>query len=300
MTSDDMNDPIVGMTRNTSCKLPKSPEIPPEYDQDGLRTLHNHDFMRDEKFCRAYERGCRTGSDDKWHWRVHIGLWAAFSASKLEGDFVECGVNRGFMSSAIMEYLDWNSLNRTFYLLDTFEGPDLRFVSDEDRQCGAILKYEQFWESGYYIRGVESVKENFSQWKNVRIIKGSVPETLHRVETERVAFLHLDMNCSPPEVATLNFFWDRMTPGAIVLLDDYAYIGYESQKHAMDILAREKGVMIAALPTGQGLLIKPPGSVSQNATQHNRTGEQSNAAGHFNNWIRSLLRFHRILSENSF
>jgi hypothetical protein len=65
------------------------------------------------------------------------------------------------------------------------------------------------------------------------------------------------MNCSPPEVAAIDFFWDRLLPGAVVLLDDYAYFGYEPQKHAMDAFARQKHVMIASLPTGQGLLLKP-------------------------------------------
>ncbi len=228
------------------------------YDQDGLRTIHNHDFIRQPSFCKAYERGCQAADDYRWHWRVYIGLWAAFSASKLDGDFVECGVNRGFMSSAIMESLDWDSLNKTFYLLDTFEGLEERYVSDEDRECGAIWKNERLLEDGFYVRGVDSVKANFSQWKNIRIIPGPVPETLNGVETKKVAYLHLDMNCSPPEVAALNFFWDRLLPGAFVIFDDYAYHGYESQKNALDAVAKERNVMIAGLPTGQGLLIKPP------------------------------------------
>jgi hypothetical protein len=228
------------------------------YAEDGLRSFHNHDFMRDPSFCKAYERGCRAAFDYKWHWRVHIGLWAGFTASKLAGDFVECGVNRGFLSSAIMEFLDWDSLNRTFYLLDTFEGVDPRYVSQEDRQCGVTKRSKSLLEDGLYVRDVESVKVNFSQWKNTRIIKGSVPETLNQVETQNVAYLHLDMNCSPPEIAAMNFFWDRLVPGAVILLDDYAYLGSESQKHAMDAFGKEKQVMIASLPTGQGLLIKPP------------------------------------------
>jgi hypothetical protein len=232
------------------------------YNQDGLRSIHNHDFMRDPSVCKAYERGCRAASDCKWHWRVYIGLWAGFTASKLAGDFVECGVNRGFLSSAIMEFLDWDSLNRTFYLLDTFEGVDPRYVSQEDCQCGVIERSQSALEDCRYVRCAESVKVNFSQWKNTRIIKGSIPETLNQVETQNVAYLHLDMNCSPPEIAAMNFFWDRLVPGAIILLDDYAYLGYESQKHAMDAFGKEKQVMIASLPTGQGLLMKPPEGMS--------------------------------------
>jgi len=236
----------------------KGKELKVEYCQDGLQTIHNHDFMKDPSFLKAYERGCRAAADYNWHWRVHIGLWAAFTASKLQGDFVECGVNRGFLSSAIMEFLNWDSLNRTFYLLDTFEGLDKRYVSHEDHKSGAIEKYESLLEDGFYVQGVESVKANFSHWKNIRIIQGSIPETLKQVETKHVAYLHIDMNCSPPEIAAINFFWDLLLPGAIVLLDDYAYRGYEAQKYAMDDFAKAHNVMFASLPTGQGLLVKPP------------------------------------------
>jgi SAM-dependent methyltransferase len=93
------------------------------YDQDGLRSIHNHEFMDDPVFQRAYERGTQAaGQDYQWHWRVHVGLWIAKRASLLDGDFVECGVNRGFLSSAIMSYLNWDSLGKQFYLLDTFKG----------------------------------------------------------------------------------------------------------------------------------------------------------------------------------
>ena len=227
------------------------------YDQDGLRSHHDHSFMTDPSFCKAYARGVQAAGEYGWHWRVHIGLWAAQSASKLSGDFVECGVNRGFLSSAIMEHLDWDSLGKTFYLLDTFGGMDERYLSQEDLRFGAVDKNKRALQSGFYVQGVESVRENFSQWKNVRIIQGPVPATLGQVSAKEIAYLHLDMNCALPEVATFEYFWERLVPGAFVLFDDYAYVGYGVQKVALDGAASAKGVPIAALPTGQGLLIKP-------------------------------------------
>ncbi|MFO1082638.1 MAG: hypothetical protein U1E23_18685 [Reyranellaceae bacterium] len=61
----------------------------------------------DEVFKQAYARGVQAaGRDYRWQWRVHIGLWAARHAAHPPGDFVECGVNRGFLSSSIMQMLD--------------------------------------------------------------------------------------------------------------------------------------------------------------------------------------------------
>jgi hypothetical protein len=228
------------------------------YDQDGLRSIHNHEFMTDPDFLRAYNRGVKAvGCDYQWHWRVHVGLWAAASAAKLPGDFVECGVNRGFMSSAIMTLLNWDSTGRAFYLLDTFAGIDERYISPEEKVAAIMERNAQDIASGFYTLDLKGVRDNFSEWKNVEIIVGAIPETLHAIKSEQIAFLHLDLNCSPPEVATLEALWDRLAPGAFVLLDDYAYSGYRPQKLGIDAFARSRDIAVLSLPTGQGLMIKP-------------------------------------------
>jgi hypothetical protein len=66
------------------------------------------------------------------------------------------------------------------------------------------------------------------------------------------------MNCAPPEVAAAEFFWERLVGGAIVLLDDYGFPGHEAQREALDGFAAAKQVKILCLPTGQGLIVKPP------------------------------------------
>jgi hypothetical protein len=234
--------------------------VPGVYAQDGLVSVHNHDFMRDAAFERAYARGMQAlgGREDyRWHWRIHVGLWAARTAARIEGDFVECGVNRGFLSSAIMQRLDWDTTGRTFWLLDTFAGLDERYVADGERPV-ALARNRRDLASGFYVSGPAPVVENFAQWKHVRIVVGAVPDTLADVDAARVAFLHLDMNCAPPEVAALAHFWPRLSPGAVVLLDDYAYVGFRSQKAAMDAFAATRDIAILSLPTGQGLIVKPP------------------------------------------
>jgi hypothetical protein len=234
--------------------------LPNVYSNDALICFNSHAFLDDPAFQRAYQRGARAlnGKDFyHWEWRVHVGLWAADSASKLDGDFVECGVSYGFLSSAIMEYLDWDRLGKTFYLLDTFAGLDPRFVTAGEREAGALKKNQAALDFGMYVDSVESVRANFAQWRNHRIIAGAVPETLEEVDARAVAFLHIDMNCAPPEVATLRYFWPRLSPGAFVLLDDYANRGRDEQRVAMDEVASELGVLICEMPTGQGLLIKP-------------------------------------------
>lgn len=229
------------------------------YDQDGLRSVHNHEFLDDPRFQRAYARGVQAvGYDYQWHWRVHVGLWAAAVAAKLPGDFAEFGVNRGFLSSAIMQLLDWNSTGRRFYLLDTFAGVDERYINDDDREIGVIERNQRDIDGGFYTFDVDSVRANFAEWPNAEVIVGPVPETLPQVRSDCFAFAHIDMNCAVPEVAAAEFLWPRLVPGGIILLDDYAYVGFRSQKLAMDRFGCDKGISVLSLPTGQGLIVKPP------------------------------------------
>ena len=236
---------------------PASQPTPYRYKQDGLFTVHNCAFMQEPRFADAYAAAAKaTGEDYHWHWRVHIALWSAAHALMVAGDFVECGVNRGFLSYAIMTYLNWNDHERRFYLLDTFQGMDRRYVSKEEADRGHLDANAKNLESGFYVSGGDSVQKTFSTWKRVSIVEGSVPDTLTQVDAPLISFLHIDMNCAPPEVAALKGLWRKISLGGIVLLDDYAYHGHDLQKAAMDALAAELGTQIVSLPTGQGLLIK--------------------------------------------
>jgi Macrocin-O-methyltransferase (TylF) len=227
------------------------------FDFDGLRSVHNHDFMADPLYRAAYERGVKAANANyQWYWRVHIGLWAAATAIKLDGDFVECGVNHGFLSSAIMQRLNWDSTGRTFYLLDTFAGIDLKYLNDDERAAGIQARNQKDLQSGFYTQNLQGVMANFAEWNNKKIVVGSIPETLPQIAAKKIAFLHLDLNSTEPEVATIEYLWDRLCGGAVILLDDYAYSGYHPQKVGMDTWAAKREVAIASLPTGQGLIVK--------------------------------------------
>lgn len=57
---------------------------------------------------------------------------------------------KGFMSSAIMSYLNWDTTGRTFYLLDTFSGIDVRYVSAGELEDGILEKNAHLIEIGLY------------------------------------------------------------------------------------------------------------------------------------------------------
>jgi hypothetical protein len=233
------------------------------YDHDGMRLFgKNTGFLREEAFARAYRAGmysghrlgrCVPGGDGDVHieWRVHMACWAARHAVKLPGDFVECGVNTGILSLAICHYVGLNETGKTFYLFDTFKGiPEDQMLPAErdDRLAENCILYEECYEQA---------RRNFAPFSRARLVRGKVPDTLTQVPIDKVCYLSLDMNIAYPEVAALEFFWDKLVSGAVVLLDDYGWSHYPEQYKAMNALAARKGVAIATLPTGQGLLLKP-------------------------------------------
>jgi hypothetical protein len=70
--------------------------------------------------------------------RVHPGVSTSVCGPHrwLPGEFVECGVNAGFLSSAILQSLDWRNLRKKFYLVDTFAGPVVEQFSVEEVENG--------------------------------------------------------------------------------------------------------------------------------------------------------------------
>lgn len=228
------------------------------YSHDGLFTFNNSPFLCDPSFQAAYSRGVAAsrGVDPGIEWRLHVALWAAQCAAQVEGDFVECGVNTGFISSAIMQRLDWKKIRKYFVLVDTFNGPMLHQYSEAEVRLGRRAAAEDALRRGAYATDLESILANYAEWPNVRVVQGLVPNVLDQLRLDRIAFLHLDMNCSFPELSALEYLWDTLSPGGIVLLDDYSAYGYDATMKAIDSAAKLRGAEVLSLPTGQGLISK--------------------------------------------
>ena len=228
------------------------------YGRDGLYTLHDDRFRQDPGFQRAYARGVKAsqGFDPEFEWRIHVALWAASMAVRVPGDFVECGVNAGFVSSAIMEWLNWRSVHKNFYLIDTFTGPIFSQYSQGEIARGRVDLARKTLAAGGYVTDLEHIRANYAEWPNAIVVQGAVPDVLPTLNIPNLAFLHIDLNCAYPERAALEFFWQRLSPGAIVLFDDYTYLGQECQWAAIDEAVGQLSAEVLSLPTGQGLIIK--------------------------------------------
>lgn len=198
-------------------------------------------FIDDQAFRTAWSKHSETLEERGAMWRRVTLMWAARSALRLEGDFVECGCYKGTGPRIIADVLNFGTLDRRYYLYDLFEH-------------NSAMPHHHMKEHGADL--VDWVKARFSDLANVTITQGRVPESLGIAAPEKIAFMHLDLNNADAEVGALEVLFDRIVPGGFLVLDDFGWLGYRDQLRAEQAWFSQRGYHVLELPTGQGLVIK--------------------------------------------
>jgi O-methyltransferase len=197
-------------------------------------------FLKDEKFVNIATEVLEGDQlQQSIIWRIHTLCWAAAHCRHVHGDFVELGCYNGKTSRLVAEYVQFQTLGKTFYLYDVFDSPP---DSDKMPQHSGTLH--------------DDVVERFKPLSNVVITKGVVPETLDLACPEHIAYMHIDMNNTKAEMGALERLFDRVTPGGIIVFDDYGWAAYQDQYNAEKAFMCSRGYEILELPTGQGVLFK--------------------------------------------
>ena len=222
-----------------------------KYAEDLVATNADAEWLEDERFKNAYNAGKSISvwsSDIRW--RAYVLMNSAERSAALEGDFVECGVDRGGTATCVINYLPPSTFSdRKFYLFDTFQGLSIQHLGKDELEMLPQIE-------GRYPNVLDEVRGNFSQYDFTRIVPGTVPETLPEFKGDKIAYLHIDMNAAYPEVAALEYFWPKLTIGAPVIFDDYGFPLHKTQRQSLDVLCQKLGTSILMLPTGQGMLWK--------------------------------------------
>lgn len=220
------------------------------YSNDMLICLwRNLSFRHDQKFISSFYDSVTSVREKSLVWRLHTLVWAAKNALNVDGDFVECGVLKGFCSSVILKYLDFQDLPRQAYLYDTFEGLPEKTSTEQERRR---WDYTMLDPEAIYTE----VREKFSKYKNVNIVRGIVPDSFEQAVPEKIAFLHIDMNSEKAEMLALEHLFDRVTLGGFIVFDDFGWTCNVNQMTAELAFMKERGHPVLELPTGQGVVIK--------------------------------------------
>ena len=72
-------------------------------------------FFEDEVFMNVLNETAKAPIYQQMAWRMHNLVWAAKQALHIDGDFIECGVFRGFKSYFLLKYLTSELQKRRFF-----------------------------------------------------------------------------------------------------------------------------------------------------------------------------------------
>lgn len=219
---------------------------PENYFQDGMYIENQSNFRFEPSFRDIIQHLTeKIGIDYEMDWRTYIAMELSVHAGSIEGDFVELGSGEGWIINALMMRNPAIAQNREIHLFDKFDGLEVNMKFGENK----VEAHPRYPDNIEKFIGCLEIK------KNVFVHSAILPDGLD-VLTNRIAFLHVDLNAAQTEVESLRKIYPLISPGGVVLLDDYCGRGRQVQHRAMNILAGDLGINIVSLPTGQGLILK--------------------------------------------
>jgi O-methyltransferase len=165
-------------------------------------------------------------------------LCALKAVEKIPGDMAELGVSTGGSARLISSFAP----NRTLHLFDTFEGLPKPHAIDSIR-----------FKAGQFASNFEKVKD-YLQGCDVKIYKGLFPYTTKDTPEVKFAFVHLDGDLYRSTKAGLEYFYPRMSPGAICICHDF--VTSEGVNRALEEFFRDKPEVYMELTGSQCMFVK--------------------------------------------
>ena len=202
-------------------------------------------------YYKKYGQGQLTVGGIRRFWRIEPAvlfspneLWMLRELARAQkshgGAFAEVGVARGVSAEVMCQGKDRST---RFHLFDTFTG--LPTPGELDPR----------FEAGMFSTPESVVRQRLSRYKNWFIYKGLFPQTADSVRHEKFSLVHLDVDLYQSTLECLQFFWDRMLPGGIVISHDYSQC--EGVYRAFrDFFADKLDARLIELPTTQIMVIK--------------------------------------------
>ncbi len=162
-------------------------------------------------------------------------------ADSIPGAIVECGVWNGG-SAAAMGKAVGRGLPREIWLFDSFEGLPKPGPKDGLREKKSFFAG---WNKGAKER-VQDIFARFGIWNDsVKIVPGWFQNTLSQNDLKEISLLHVDADWYDSVKYVLDTLFDKVSPGGIVVLDDYGC--WDGCKQATHDFLQERKIDRAAL-----------------------------------------------------
>ncbi len=165
----------------------------------------------------------------------------------IPGSMAECGCYQGasawFMANELPDV--------PIHLFDSFAG-----LSEPGERDTTAPDVHFSWEGGDMSTPEAIIRSNLQGFDNVSIYKGWIPERFKEVENETFRLVHIDVDLYEPTRDSIGFFYPRMNPGGIMVLDDYGYTSCPGAYRAVNEFMSDKPEYVLHLPTAQGVIFK--------------------------------------------
>jgi hypothetical protein len=146
--------------------------------------------------------------------RLYVFWQAIRNVADVPGAVAEIGSFKGgsayFMASA---FLSITGEEVPMHVFDTFEGHPEQAITEHD----PFHKAGQFNGTNH-----ETVCDFLSPFKHLQVHKGDVLESLKDLPESVYRLVHIDTDLYKPTLSCLEHFGARMSPGGVIVLDDYA------------------------------------------------------------------------------
>ncbi len=172
----------------------------------------------------------------------------AGQALRADGDLMEAGVFRGGTARLLREAMAAApdlARGRRLVLFDSFEGM-ARASGDLDRHRAG----------DFADTSLEAVRAVMGDEPLVEYRKGWIPESFAGLEARRWCFAHIDLDLHQSIADSLAYLWSRLSPGGVVVFDDYGLASCPGARRAVDEFFAERPEKPLALMTGQAIVFK--------------------------------------------
>lgn len=140
-------------------------------------------------------------------------------ASGLDGEFAEVGAYRGGTARLLARACPATPL----HLFDTFDGMPAVHPDRDVHKTGDFAN-----------TSLQEVSKFLSDCPNVAIHAGRFPDTASGLVDSRFSLVHVDADIYQSVKDCLDFYYPRMTPGGVMLFDDYEWQNCPGVKIALD------------------------------------------------------------------
>ena len=178
-------------------------------------------------------------------------LWKLIEqiAKLKNGSIIEIGVWRGGTGALIAKQAKNCGIEERVFLCDTFTGVVKAGVRDSAYKGGEHADTSR--------QAVEELILTRMNLDNVEILEGIFPDqTGHRVEGMQFRFCHIDVDVYQSAKDVVDWIWDKMVPGGIMVYDDYGFYGCDGiTKYVEEQMMRKDRLVIHNL-NGHAIILK--------------------------------------------